>query len=182
MAVTKLDNKSKQQLIMSIEKLEYLPTAPLPDGYSVRCYQPGDEKAWEKIIKAAFERERSFTEKVTGDEYFRPERVLFACHREEGPVATACAWHVPKTPEHIGYLYMVGTLPAHQEKGLGYAVCLAAINQMIRDNKTAALLVTDSFRLPAIKIYLKLGFQPQPVHPSHLLVWDGILQQLAKHR
>ncbi len=174
-----LSDPKKHQLVMTIQNLECLPTAPLPPGYSLRAFRMGDEKAWERIILGAFGRFRSFSEKIATDSHFRPERVLFVCHLEEGPVATACAWHVPYTPEHIGYLYMVGALRAHRGKGLGYAVCLAALNQMVRDKKTSAILVTDSSRLAAIKTYLKLGFGPKPLYPDQLLVWDGILRQLT---
>lgn len=165
---------------MSIDQLRCPATAPLPCGYSLRSFQSGDEKAWEQIILEAFNRSRSFSKTIAGDDYFLPERVLFVCHREAGPVATACAWHVPDTPEHVGYLYMVGALEAHRGRGLGYAVCVAALNQMICDNKTSATLITDSSRLAAIKTYLKLGFKPKPLHPPQLPVWENVLKQLEK--
>ena len=162
---------------MTIEHLEYHPTMPLPKGYTLRSYQHGDEKAWEYIILEAFHRSLSFEDKIKRDIYFRPERVLFICYMDD-PVATACAWHVPRTPEHTGYLYMVGALKAHQGQGLGYAVCRAALNQMVRDQKTSAVLFTDAFRLAAIKTYLRLGFEPSPLNAGQLLVWDDILRKL----
>lgn len=169
----------KWQLAMIIEHLRCYPAIPLPEGYTLRSYQSGDEKPWEKIIIEAFHRSQSFQKKIMQDSYFRPERVLFICHFDN-PVATACAWHVPSTPKHIGYLYMVGALKAYQGKGLGYAVCQAALNQMVRDQKTSAMLLTDASRLAAIKTYLRLGFQPSPLHPNQALVWDKILEQLER--
>lgn len=169
----------KWQIAMTIENLTCHRAIPLPEGYTLRSYQSGDEQAWERIIIEAFHRSQSFQKKILQDSYFRPERVLFICHANH-PVATASAWHVPNTPEHIGYLYMVGALKAHQGKGLGYAVCAAALDQMVRDGKTSAMLLTDASRLAAIKTYLRLGFQPLPLSPNQLLVWDEVLEQLER--
>jgi mycothiol synthase len=169
----------KWQLAMIIENLRCHPETPRPQGYTLRSYQSGDEEAWERIVIEAFHRPQSFQNKIMQDGYFRPERVLFICHSNH-PVATACAWHVPNTPEHIGYLYMVGALKTHQGKGLGYTVCGAALNQMVRDQKTSAMLFTDASRLAAIKTYLKLGFEPSPLNPNQLLVWDKVLEKLKR--
>lgn len=174
-----MKNPRKWQLTMIIENLTWPTTAPLPYGYSLRYFQSGDEKAWERIILEAFNRPRNFSKTIASDDYFLPQRVLFVCHREAGPVATACAWHAPDTPDHVGYLYMVGALEAHRGKGLGYTVCVAALRQMVRDSKTSAMLVTDSSRLAAIKTYLRLGFLPKPLHGNHPLVWKNVLRQLG---
>lgn len=176
-----MEIERQNRVVMTLEELSYLPPGPLPCGYTLRCFHPGDEKHWEKIIVDAFGRFRSFTKTMAKDSYFAPQRIIFACHVEEGPIATAAAWHAPNTPDNIGYLYMVGALQTHTGKGLGYLVCASAINQMIIDGKTSALLVTDSFRLPAIKTYLKLGFQPKIFHLSQLLIWDKIMHDL-NHR
>ncbi|NMB25142.1 MAG: hypothetical protein GX986_06380 [Firmicutes bacterium] len=176
-----MEKERQSRVVMTLEGLNHLPPGPLPCGYTLRSFRPGDEEHWENIIFDAFGRFRSFAKTMAEDSYFAPQRIIFACHFQEGPIATAAAWHAPNTPDNIGYLYMVGALQAHTGNGLGYCVCARAINQMIIDGKTSALLVTDSFRLPAIKTYLKLGFQPKILHLSQLLIWDRIMHNL-NHR
>ena len=169
---------SQHQLAMTMDSLQYLSPEPIPIGYSLRHFKDGDEKSWESIIMGAFSRYRNFSKVMAADKYFRPERIIFACHSLAGPVATAAAWHVPNMPQDVGYLYMVGAVPSHTGRNLGYAVCAAALNQMLAEGKTSALLITDDFRLPAIKTYLRLGFQPKVFHPRQILIWDRVMSQL----
>ncbi len=64
------------------------------------------------------------------------------------------------------FLHMVGVLPSHGGKGLGFQVSLAALRQMKREGFTQSVLETDDFRIPAIVTYLKLNFQPEIIHDN----------------
>jgi mycothiol synthase len=127
--------------------------------FHLRCFQPGDEKHWEQLVLLSFDRERSFHEEIGSQPYFQTERVIFIFFGET-PVATATAWFQAEFGEEVGYLHMVGAHPDYSGWGLGYAVSLAALLQMRADGKLKSVLETDDFRLPAIKTYLKLAFQP----------------------
>ena len=45
------------------------------------------------------------------------------------------------------------------------------------------MLETDPPRLPSIRTYRALGFQPEPILPAHDALWSGILRAVDEdHR
>jgi len=52
------------------------------------------------------------------------------------------------------------------------------LHYMKTQGKTEACLTTDDFRLPAVKIYLKLGFEPDLTRDGHKDRWDNIYRQI----
>ncbi|OAB42403.1 GNAT family N-acetyltransferase [Paenibacillus glacialis] len=164
------------KLIMKKEVLSDLPIFQCPLGYRFRHFQPGDERNWEDIIRHSFTREVKFADKIGEHVPCYSDRVLFFC-RGEQPVATATAWETGIGDNKNWYLHMVGVLPEYSGKGLGFAASLAALHRIREAGGEAAYLETDDFRLPAIRIYLKLGFQPLYIDDSHPRRWERILQQ-----
>ncbi len=74
---------------------------------------------------------------------------------------------------------MVGVLPAFQGKGLGYQISLAVLYQLVAGHLKDAVVLTYDFRLTAIKIYLKLGFEPFLIHENQRDRWRNILHALS---
>ena len=92
-------------------------------------------------------------------------------------VATACT--IPPTPaESRSELGWVAVAPSHQGRGLGLQVCRAVLWYARRRGWPATMLYTDDWRLPAIKTYLKLGFEPELTHAGHRARWQAIRRQL----
>jgi len=164
------------KLIMKKEGLSDLPGFHCPSGYSLRQFQPDDERNWEDLIRHSFTRDVKFAEKIGDHVPLYAERLLFIC-RGNQPVATATAWERSNGDNSGWYLHMVGVLPEYSGKGLGYAVSLAVLQKMKESGGESVFLETDDFRLPAIRIYLKLGFQPVYMDESHPERWERILQE-----
>lgn len=167
------------QLIMYKKQLIDLKDNIIPEGYILRCLQPGDEESWESIINASFKYESNFQKEIANSPYFAPDRMYFIFHGNRA-VATATAWYNAKWTIDIGYLHMVGLLPEYAGEGLGMQVSLAALHQMKREERKSAVLHTDDFRIPAIKTYLKLGFEPLLTHESHGARWKKIFCEINK--
>ena len=74
----------------------------------------------------------------------------------------------------LGLFHMVGSLPECRGKGIGKM--LASIGEYVL--KTAGMqtasLKTDDFRVPAIKVYLVVGFQPDLSTEDYVQRWDAI--------
>ncbi|MBM7563440.1 GNAT family N-acetyltransferase [Paenibacillus sacheonensis] len=175
-----MSETNQTQLLMVKEGLDALPAMSLPEGYRVRSFRSGDEEAWERIIRESFGDPHSFAKHMTEDEAYKPERVWFVCDDGDMPVATASAWFKPEWTADTGYLHMVGILPEHAGRRLGYWVSLAALLQMEREDRTRCVLHTDNFRLPAVKTYLKLGYSPEIVDEGHAERWRGLASVLGK--
>lgn len=171
--------KLTPQLVMRRPVLRALPKVELPDGYPLRSFKPGDETGWEKIIAVTFETDAFvFDKAMKADPAFRPERVWFITAGGK-PVATASAWRKDRFGPNTGYLHMVGVLPGHQGKHLGYWVSLAVMHQFVREGRVDAVLETDDYRIPAIKTYLKMGFEPLLVHENQRQRWRTIFQTIS---
>lgn len=169
----------KPQLVMRAPLMN-LPECVVPASYSIRCFEPGDEHDWEEIIRDSFgDLGASFDKMMRSDNPYQPERVLLACC-DGRPVATASAWYRPEWGENTGYLHMVGTHSSHTRKGLGFQVSLAALHRMIAEGRTSAVLQTDDFRIPAIKTYLKLGFEPLIVHENQPERWRDVFSAIGR--
>lgn len=162
------------QLVMMRERLDRLPELRPWPGYGVRSLLPGDEAAWEHIVEASFGTRYEFAGTMASQEPYRPEHVWFVCEEGGSPVATATAWHRPEWGADTGYLHMVGVLPAHAGRKLGYTVSLAALLDMAHSGKTRAVLHTDDHRTPAVKTYLNLAFVPVLAGDDHRERWERL--------
>ena len=109
-----------------------------------------------------------------------PEGWFLVVHQESGEVvATAMANHNPNERHPFaGELGWVAAHPAHAGKGLGMAVCGAVVNRLRRGGYSRIYLNTDDFRLPALKTYLKLGWQPFIFVPDMEQRWREIYTKL----
>lgn len=168
-------NKNLPQLKLKRNDLENLPPIELPVGFTLRHFVDGDERAWERLVLGIGV--CNFNESIRNHRFFKPERVKFICFNDE-PVATATAW-LDENNETVGYVHMVGANSEYKGKGLGYQVTNAVLHHMKTEGKISAALATDDFRLPAIKIYLKLGFLPELTHESHYERWQTVYEKLG---
>jgi mycothiol synthase len=73
---------------------------------------------------------------------------------------------------------MVAVAPDYWGKGLGTFISIAALRHMRERGCEQAILDTDDFRLPAIRIYLALGFMPEMMEADHSERWQGVTAQL----
>ncbi|MBN1809414.1 MAG: GNAT family N-acetyltransferase [Planctomycetes bacterium] len=173
---------SPTQLLMHLPSLKNLSPPELPTGYSCRSFRAGDEAGWQDVIEASFGKapgQIPFDRTMQQDPAFRPERVWFVIAPGGSHAATASAWYRPQYGADTGYIHYVGTHPDHAGRRLGAAVTLAALQQMVRENRTDAVLETDDFRIPALKTYLRLGFRPAMRDDTHRARWEGILRSLG---
>jgi len=168
---------SNPQLQMRRANLDQLPPLAIPNGFTIRTYQNGDDILWEDLTERTLGFRLDFAKDIKASPFFKPERIFFICHGSE-PIATAIAWCLKDDPDTTGYVHMVGADARFKGNGLGYQVSLATLHQMALENKQSVVLNTDDFRLPAIAIYLRLGFEPEMTHESHRPRWEEIYTKL----
>jgi mycothiol synthase len=172
----------KPQLIMRRPHLRDLPAAEVPAGYVLRHFRPGDEAGWNGLMDLAFERQQGqsdFTREIAAEAPYRAERVKLVLDDEGTIVATASCWLTERFGDSTTMLHWVGTDPAHGGKRLGTAVSLEALHQGAGEGQARAMLLTDDFRVAALKTYLRLQFEPVIAHRSHAKRWRKILDSLC---
>ena len=172
-----------RQLFMRRPDLDNLPPLPpLPPGYDLRPASSADEQAIAATMISAFGPEWS-VDKVRRELQNDPSVVETIVATVGGvPVATASVRLMPETYPGSGYVHWVGTDAAHRGQRLGYAVTLAVLHRFRDLDCRDAVLETDPFRLPAIRVYLNLGFVPEQVVPEHEAAWREVLAALDAPR
>ncbi|MDD2503419.1 MAG: GNAT family N-acetyltransferase [Clostridia bacterium] len=174
------NESGKPQLIMVHPDLNKLIELKLPEPYKIRREsEPSDCKAWERIITESFKKKFSYS-LMTDSKFYRPERVLFVTNENNVPIATAASWDTDVFPADCAVLHMVGVLPEYAGHHLGLHASLAAMKQARKEGFARMVLRTDDFRIPAIKIYLRLGFLPAIIHENQIRRWKIVLTNINR--
>jgi mycothiol synthase len=160
--------------------LDDLPEYTLPAGCVLRAAEVGDEPGLAALLASAFEsdwtpdRVRSgLTQAADVDTVF-----VIVCGSEV--VATASSRLIPLAFPNEGYLHWVGVAPEARGKGLGRAVCVRALERFRELGCRGAVLETDDHRLPALRMYLGMGFVPAYRHPSDAERWAAVMRGMAR--
>jgi len=94
-------------------------------------------------------------------------------------VATAMGWHRPSSLFPDGYeLGWVAGDPGHSGKGFGQVVTAAATRALLEHGAGRIYLLTDDWRLPAIKSYLRVGYVPVYHRPGMRRRWHELFLKL----
>jgi mycothiol synthase len=152
----------------------------LPEGYSIRSFRTGDE---EKYVELLNNKELGYWTVDKLDSIFSnplsPDGIYFVTYGD-ALVAVACAQDhgVNSEQKKVGEIGWVAGEPAHKGKNIGLAVCTAVLNHLLDLGYEEIYLLTDHFRYPALKIYLKLGFEPRRDGADDRYLWQKICERL----
>jgi mycothiol synthase len=172
------------QLLMRRPDLEGLGPAPaLPAGYVLRSAVPDDAPGLAVVLAKAFgdsswDAARVMRELV--DDPAVHETFVVLCGLT--PVATASVQTQPENYPDTGVLHWVASDPEHRGKKLGAIVSTAVLREFVDMGLRSAVLATDDERLPAIKTYLSLGFEPVFVDESHRPRWVNVFATLGRQK
>jgi mycothiol synthase len=166
-------------LRMRFTQFEDLVPPELPEGYRFRSFRLGDEDAWLDLLAAAgiggWGRDRLDALLAGGDVEVPVDGIIFVTH-EEAFVATACVLLHPRE-EGSGYvpeLALVAVRPRHRVQHLGLQVCRAALMFIRELSHGYVYLVTEEERLPAIRTFLEVGFEPEPEDDGESERWQRV--------
>ena len=133
---------------------------PVPEGYLLRQLRSGDEGAYDDLFHLAFADEGRFPETVgraLDGGFFVVE------HTDSKQLVASCvAMRGSSSPRHVeaGQLGWLVTDPSHTRKGLGTLVSASVTNRLMAEGYQSPFLGTEDFRIPAIAIYVMLGWRP----------------------
>ena len=169
------------QLRMGFTRFDELAPPRAVAGYGLRTYRPGDEDDWIAILATGefgtWDRARLDGMLAGGRAPMPTEGIFFATYADR-PVGTACTFLWPGEQGNIAELGWVAVHPTHRGHGLGRQVCRAVLGYIRELGHDYAFLKTEDFRVPAIKLYLSLGFEPEMVDPVHPAWWAALRKSL----
>jgi len=175
-----VDQQFRHQLEMIRPSSAGLVEVPrLPEEYSLREFRAGDEHAYDDLFHLAFADEGRFPETLART---LPGGFFVVEHLPSQDLVASCvAMHGSSSPRHqAGQLGWLVTDPSHTRRGLGRAVCAAVINRFIQEGYECPFLGTEDFRIPAIALYLSLGWRPYIYRDDMAPRWRMIYSALGR--
>jgi len=176
-----INGRKYNQLKMVLSDFENINKAELPEEYEIKTYKEGDEKVWCKIINESVGGKWTpelFKKQFKSKKQFDPKGLFFLYYKSK-PCGTILAW---KDNPNLGQLHYLGILKQHTGKKIGYALCIEVLKYFKKKNIKNVFLTTDDFRLPAIKVYLKIGFKPVIHEEDQLRRWEKVFNFLKSER
>lgn len=158
-----------------------LPPPRIPEGYELRGFQPGDEGQWLALLHlggfAHWDLEG--VEKYLEDPVRRDGSRIVT----KGDRLVAATFATPhESLDGVGYLDYVVSDPDHRGLSLGRAVCAGVMRFFVEQGYDSIILLTDDWRLPAIGLYLSLGFDPVMEREDMPSRWQAIMAELEEPR
>ncbi len=168
-------------VMMTRENLDDIPRCPLPAGYSIRWYRPGDEGLW-LTIQSLADKYTDVTSNLFKDEFgsdagVLSERQCFLCDGDGNEIGTASAWFGNHSGQLLGRVHWVAIVPQHQGKGLAKPLLASICDRLRSLGHGKTYLTTQTCRIPAINLYAKFGFVPVIDSEKSRQIW----QELAGH-
>ena len=165
-------------MVISALRAEEMPESEIPDGYELRGYLPGDEESWLELLNTGeygsnWHRSR-LDEFIAGPE--RAEGSVVAAKGDRVVAATFASVEVGR--DCTGRVDFVTSHPDVRGLGLGRAVCSGVVRFLVERGYANVVLYTDDWRLPAIGLYLSMGFAPQMTRLDMAERWQTVKEQL----
>ena len=147
-------------------------------GYALRGVRPEDRHSYSQTFQTAFDEPSPFADLMRK---MLPEGFFVVEHMPTGTVvAASTAANYPKAQHPDGHsLQWVVAHADHLGTGSGQATVAAATEALANSAPNYSYLSTDDFRLPAINIYLKLGWKPLLFQDDQITRWAKIFQKLG---
>ena len=111
-----------------------------------------------------------------------PQGLVFCRNMENGEVAASATAEITSFGSeyaHLGSLGQVMCVEAYKGLHLGSAVCVEAASIVAANGYRYIGLLTDDFRVPALRIYLKYGWRPWMIDSEMPERWSRIYADLG---
>ncbi len=164
---------------MMHEDLSRVAQMPLPEGYSMRFYCEGDVATWVDVQNSADEfftaTADTFKNSLSGPADYLAERVMFLVDPSGRDIGSITAWESSKlTGESLGQVHWVAIRPESQGMGLAKPMLAKTCQLLTELGHSAAFLSTNTRRVPALNLYLGMGFKPYQVGENEAHAWSQI--------
>ncbi len=149
-------------------KNDKMPKMPaIPEGFSVRFYETGDEKYWAEIQTSVLEFSTNddalncFNHYLEHIDELKRQQIYIVDDKTGKPIATSTAWFSECNGKRIGVVHGLSCLAEYQSLGLG-RIAASYMMKCFYDIApgTEVWLDSQTWSYKAIGIYMDLGFVP----------------------
>ncbi len=141
---------------------------PVPDGVTIRTFQPDDVDAIVEVNGRAFAShpeqgamDRADFERRASSDWFDPAGLFVAVRDGVGRNGDVVGFHWTKVepgPEPTGEVYVVGVDPTEQGSGLGTSLTAVGLRHLHDSGIRTVDLYVEGDNDPALAVYRRLGF------------------------
>ena len=142
-----------------------LPSAEIPDGFSVRSFQPGDAALLTEVQNSAFASSWGFCPNTVEQIEYRSSMVNMShqgiCFLMDGEKTAGYCWTclVPVNDSIRGMIGMIGVVPDYRGRGISSSILVAGMEALRYQNVADIGLQVDSSNTPGVRLYTSIGFQ-----------------------
>ena len=156
-----------------------LPEVFLPHGYTLRQFVPDDCVDYDRLMVAAG---MELCPLAYWHRHILPDGFFVIESDNNGQLVAGCfaSHHPTDRHQRAGNLGWLAVDPDHDGKGLGRAVSAAVTARLIEGGYSNIYLETHDHRLPAIKIYLAMGWVPLLYCDEMLGRWKRICELINR--
>jgi ribosomal protein S18 acetylase RimI-like enzyme len=166
------------EITMCRDPLVGYPKPPLPEGFSLRLYKPGDKETWVSIQDEADTLNaitpKLFHDSFGTDETLIAQRQLYLCDSQGTSIGTSTGWSRERNGESWGRVHWVAIRPEFQGRGLAKPLISATLSIIEQLGHDKVYLSTATPRLPAINLYLSQGFLPERHSEEDIVAWEEV--------
>ena len=159
------------------------PDFKVPENCSIVNYTEldGAMEKWLDIVQYGL------SEGKKGEEYYHECMTALPAYEEdkcffilEAGVAVATITVVCDYEKKEGIVHMVACHESARGKGYGTLLTMIALSVLKKEGMEKARLKTDDWRVPAIKTYLRIGFEPDLSTEDYVERWNKIYEVIGK--
>jgi mycothiol synthase len=147
-------------LVLRLELADPPPAETVPDGITLRTFEPGDVDAVVRVNGRAFAShpeqgamDQADFERRAASDWFDPAGLFLA--ERDGQVV---GFHWTKVEDGVGEVYVVGVDPSQQGSGLGTALTARGLRHLYDQGLRVVDLYVEGDNDPALAVYRRLGF------------------------
>ncbi len=174
------DGGPKKPQLEMIRGNQPVPAVPeLSPGYSLRQVALEDRQSYSQTFATAFDDPSPFGDLM---KHSLPDGFFVVEHMPTGTVVAASTAAIYKKSQHPdGHsLQWVVAHPDHRGNGAGRVTVAAATQSLANHAPHYSYLSTDDFRIPAISIYLNLGWEPLLYREDQAERWRAVFDILGR--
>jgi mycothiol synthase len=167
-------------LYMLLSDLSTIPSIKLPPGYHSASLSPGHEIDYIGVMRRSLVAEADmewFCRTFSNDAQYNPDNLLLI-YEDTTPIAAAAAWQTLLGSKKTGLVHMVGVDRKYQGRGLGRVITLLVLRRLKERGFHSVMAATEDFRIPALSLYLSLGFKPVCRNRLDALRWKKVLSRI----
>ena len=145
---------------LTVEPESNVQVSKVPSGYELRGYQSGDELAWANLINQGGFGQKFTAKRVAEYMESSERRAGSSIVVKKGVILAATFATIQEEADNLSSLDYVVSHPDYRGLGFGRIVCEAVVKYFVEIGRNDVILHTDDWRLPALGLYLSMGFVP----------------------